>query len=91
MGNEGHLDVLWKLVVSRDKTLAGAHRLSEIRLLEKEEEIAEKEAEIQQLKREAEGRMEVIHQLKQSYYYRLGYALLYLPLALRKLFRFRGK
>jgi len=97
MFNEAHVEVLWKLIASRDKTLAGAHRLSKISLLEKEEEISEKEVEIQRLKSEAEERMEIvkrlhedIDQLKRSYYYRLGHMLLYPVVAVKKLLWLRG-
>ena len=97
MGNDARAEILWKLIVARDKTLAGAHQLSEISLLEKEEEISEKEVEIRRLKRDAEERMEVIKrlhddidQLKRSYYYRLGHAFLYPVVVVRKLLWRRG-
>ena len=55
-------------------------------LLEKEEEIHEKEEEILELKRCAEGRLQIIDQLRHSYYYRLGYALLGPLGALKRVF-----
>jgi hypothetical protein len=87
MCNEAQVEVLWKLIAARDKALAGAHQLSEMSLLEKEEEIHEKEEEILELKRCAEERLQVIHQLRHSYYYRLGYALLGPLVALKRIFR----
>ena len=44
MSNEIDVEVLWKMVAARDRTLAQAHQLSQRELLEKEEEIHEKEA-----------------------------------------------
>jgi hypothetical protein len=87
MFNEAHVDVLWKLIAARDKTLAAVHRLAEMSLLEKEEEIHEKEEEILELKRCAEERLQIIDQLSHSYYYRLGYALLGPLVALKRVFR----
>ena len=63
-----------------------------ILLLEKELEIHEKEAELLELKRCAEERLRIIDQLRQSYYYRLGYILLAtLALSLKRFIQFLGK
>jgi len=92
MSNEIDVDVLWKMIAARDRTLAQAHQILRIDLLEKEEEIHEKEAEIHEketeileLKRDAEERLRIIDQLTQSYYYRLGYVLLEPALSLKRL------
>ncbi len=98
MSNEIDVEVLWKMIAARDRTLAQAHQLFKIDLLEKEEEIHEKEAEIHEkeaeileLKRDAEERLRIIDQLTQSYYYRLGYVLLEPALSLKRLIRSWGK
>ncbi|HET6961984.1 MAG TPA: hypothetical protein VFJ27_05795 [Terriglobia bacterium] len=56
-------------------------------LLEKDEEIYEKEEGILELKRCAEERLKIIDQLRHSYYYQLGYALLGPLVALKRVFR----
>ena len=83
MSNEMGVEVLWKMITARDQTLAQAHKLSQISLLKKEQEIHAKEAEIHEkeseifeLKRCAEERLQIIDQLRESYYYRLGFVLL---------------
>ncbi len=98
MSNEIDVEVLWKMIAARDRTLVQAHQLFKIDLLEKEEEIHEKEAEIHEkeaeileLKRDAEERLRIIDQLTQSYYYRLGYVLLEPALSLKRLIRSWGK
>ena len=92
------VEFLWKMIAARDQTLAQAHQLFKIDLLEKEEEIHEKEAEIHEkeaeileLKRCAEERLRIIDQLRQSYYYRLGYILLEPALSLKRFIQFLGK
>ena len=91
MSNEMGVEFLWKMVAARDQTLAQAHKLSQRELLEKELEIHEKEAEILELKRCAEERLRIIDQLRQSYYYRLGYILLEPALSLKRFIQFLGK
>ena len=59
--------------------------------MRKKLEIHEKEAEILELKRGAEERLRIIDQLRQSYYYRLGYILLEPALSLKRFIQFLGK
>lgn len=80
-------EALWRVIESRDRAFAKAHKAAlekeaEIRRLKaettaKDEEIVEKHEEIQMLTRAAADRLTIIQQLQASREYKVGTTLLH--------------
>ncbi|MEW5975384.1 MAG: hypothetical protein AB1898_06205 [Acidobacteriota bacterium] len=70
------LEILWRLLDARDRTLARLHHATQRQLADKEEQIYSKELEIDEKEELIQKQHRELETLRRSLEYRVGYILL---------------